>query len=303
MIGVFFRNTNTQGKLPFKDQAYRKTVEKIKAGHYVMPDVSDPIKDLIANCLHSDPNMRFTCAQIKAHPAFRLGLPEDYVLPKPLPIPSYSQPIPPEELDRNSIITLSQMGFSSQEEIEAQLLSPGSSMAKVLYYMLITQGSLDALPWQYTDSMDQIIPLEGFEIQSPQVFGAGSLDSYGRRHQNSYDVSSPEHFSLATRAQWGNISTNTDYPHEVIQPFVDIQLPAELILGHMQSLLSNLCFKWFHPDDMTIVARRLEDRATIIVTLEYGINEWITMTLSYSEMEHTQIYAINDAVLAMLSEF
>ncbi|EAX95867.1 CAMK family protein kinase [Trichomonas vaginalis G3] len=292
------------GKLPFQDPAYRKTVEKIKSGHYVMPDVSDPINDLLANCLNSDPNSRFTTAQIKAHPAFRIGLPEDYILPKPLPIPFYSDPILREELDHNAIITLTQMGYSSQEEIESQLQTQGSSMAKVLYFMLITQGSIDSLPWQFTENQDMMMPMDnsGMEMESNQVFGAGSLDSYGRRRQNTYDVSSPEVYSLATRAQWGNFP-NKEYPQEVVQPFVDIQLPAEVILAHMQQLLSNLCFKWFHPDDMTIIARRLEDRATIVVTLEYTAEEWITMNLSYSEIEQSEIYVLNDTVLNMLSEF
>lgn len=267
-----------------------------------MPEVNDRIKELIANLLQVDPSMRYTCAQIKEHPAFRIGLPDDYILPQPLPIPFYENPIPLEEIASSTLLTLTQMGFSSKEELESQLQSPGSNMAKVLYHMLISQESVEALPWQYPDASTSIDPVEGFVIQSPQAFGQLSVDSLGRRHRSLFDVSSPENFSLIERAKWGNYSYR-EYPNEVVQPFVDIQLPPEVLLGHMQSLLTSLLYQWFHPDDQTIIARRLEDRSTIVITIEFGQNNWITMNLNYSLTTQQDILAFNDAVLQMLSEF
>ena len=267
-----------------------------------MPDVSDPMKELIANLLQTDPTMRFNCQQIKQHTAFRIGLPDEYILPQPLPIPFYQNPIPIDQIATSTLLTLEQIGFSSKEELEQQLQSPGSNMAKVLYHMLISQESVEALPWAYQDESPSVDPVDGIALQSPQAFGQLAVDSFGRRHRSPFEASSPEIFSLAERAKWGNYAQE-EYPNEVVQPFVDIQLPPEVLLGHMQSLLPSLGFQWFHPDDQTIISRRPVDGAILIVSIDFGQNNWITMNLSYSKTTQQDILAINDAVLQMLSEF
>ena len=65
-----------------------------------MPDLPEDVQDLITRMLAVSTDDRVTIEGIKSHPAFRIGLPDEYKLPKPLPVPPLDSPIDPSTLDR-----------------------------------------------------------------------------------------------------------------------------------------------------------------------------------------------------------
>jgi BR serine/threonine kinase len=73
------------GRLPFVDPSERGLAAKIRAARPYMPGFQPEIRDLLGKILTANVNGRYTIAQIREHPAFRIGLPAEYVLPRPLP--------------------------------------------------------------------------------------------------------------------------------------------------------------------------------------------------------------------------
>jgi polo-like kinase 1 len=78
------------GKPPFQGEDARATYKRIKANNYCFPDnvvISNEAKDLIANILISDPNMRLTLDQIREHPFFVRN-----IIPRTLPLSTLCVP-------------------------------------------------------------------------------------------------------------------------------------------------------------------------------------------------------------------
>ena len=105
------------GYLPFDDVNVRNLLNKVKRGYYQMPQFSPPVKDLISRMLTLDPASRITIAQIKAHPCFRMHLPDDYVLPYPLPVPSFEAPVPLEAIPPDVVNLLKKIGYANEDEL------------------------------------------------------------------------------------------------------------------------------------------------------------------------------------------
>lgn len=112
-----------------------------------MPEFPADIVDLIKNLLVVDPNGRLTIDQIKDHPAFRRNLDQLYVLPTPIPDVTALRQIDLSSIPPEIKKILMQMGFSDEEELNIQLKSNESTIAKVFVAMLTAQLDLDLLPW------------------------------------------------------------------------------------------------------------------------------------------------------------
>lgn len=284
------------GKLPFHDVAFRKTVEKIKVGHFVIPEnISSEIRELIASMLQVDPNLRLTCRQIKEHPAFRIGLPPEYILPCPFPLVSLNDSLDLDTIDQNVIDTLKQLGFSSVDEINTQLSTPGSSLVKVFYSMLMRQSDLDALPW----------PDEGHSganfSHSPQIFNNNISDTLGHHVMTpmSNMSFSPMHYSLAERAHWGNIEDGS-YPCEIEQPIMDINLSLEVVISRMQMLLNEMGFVWLYPDDVTLISKDRESASVVVFTITYQPDGLLTMTITCGDDNQVLVQNITDRITQIL---
>ncbi|OHS96355.1 putative CAMK family protein kinase [Tritrichomonas foetus] len=265
-----------------------------------MPDnLPPPIQDLIARMLIVNPQERINIANIKQHPAFRIGLPENYVSPTPLPIPSIPNPIDPATIDPSVLSTLLQIGFADEQELIAEFSREGHSMAKVFYSMLTTNVSLESLPW--VAPIIEQHPSEAY-LQSPAFVGQNSL-GFGSSPDflpDSYSMGS-EVSSLAERAPWAYLPTN-DYKYDVMQPCLGIQLPLEQLMTSLQILLTSLHFQWFHPDDCSIFSRRADDMMYLVARCEkVQATQSITMNLYFSQASQNAIGNILENVKFMLS--
>jgi BR serine/threonine kinase len=136
------------GTLPFQGESVRVLAQRIKRGSYVIPQGLEPVLiDLIRGIFVVDPSKRLTITQIKAHPAFRIGLDAGYVLPSPLPLPRIDERIELTDADRPTIEILRQVGFADLDELRKQLTADSPNMAKVFFSMLTHPDPV--LSWQH----------------------------------------------------------------------------------------------------------------------------------------------------------
>ena len=282
------------GRLPFDDPAIRNLLAKVKCGQYIMPDnLPVSIQDLIARMLIVNPAERINIEMIKQHQAFRIGLPEGYIPPTPLPIPSIPNPIDPASIDQNVLTTLLQIGFADRQELFAEFAKEGHSMAKVFYSMLTTNLSLESLPW--TTPIIEQHPSEAY-MQSPNL-GYGTSPDFT---PDSYQYGSlSEISSYAEKALWANLPKN-EYKHDVVQPCVGIPIPLEQVMTKLQSLLNSMHFQWFHPDDCSIFSRRPDDMMYLVIKCEKA-QQSINMNLFFSQASQSAIQSILESVTYMLS--
>jgi hypothetical protein len=75
------------GRLPFVDACECALAARIRAGRVHLPGCPADVRDLVARLLAVNPNARLAPAQVRAHAAFRLGLPREYAPPEPPPAP------------------------------------------------------------------------------------------------------------------------------------------------------------------------------------------------------------------------
>lgn len=139
--------SNSQGFLPFDDPSIRVVLRKVKKGAYTMPEFPPDIVNLIQNLLVVDPNGRLTIEQIKEHPAFRRNLDPLYILPTPIPDVTALHQVDLSSISPEIKKILIQMGFHDEEELNNQLKSNDSTIAKSFVAMLTAQLDLDLLPW------------------------------------------------------------------------------------------------------------------------------------------------------------
>jgi hypothetical protein len=102
-------------------------------------------------------------------------------------------------------------------------------------------------------------------------------------------------YSLAERAEWANIRTR-EYPTDYVQPCVDIQIPLEILLAKMQMVLTSMQFQWFHPDDLTLLARHFEDEMYLIVRVQHETLDCFQMNLSFTQATTQTVQTVLDHV-------
>ena len=280
------------GKLPFNDPALRNLLAKVKSGQYIMPPLPGELQDLVARMLNVDPTKRIKIEEIKAHPGFRWELPEQYVLPTPLPTPVRMDPVDPSSVMQEILVALHQIGFLDDEELMNDLTSPGYTMAKVFYRMLTANMALDALPWFQTHESTDATP-EAYMV-SPASGNStglelGAVSSYG------YGMSLSERVPLPSMPMQQS-------PCDSVQPFFGIRCPWEVLLMNMQEFLTAHDFQWFHCDDYTLVSRRQEDLMYLIIKLEWGPDRTINMNVFSSSSAQEAVQIMLECITMKLSQ-
>lgn len=280
------------GSLPFVDPAIRTLLAKVKSGQYVMPDLPRELQDLISRMLVVDPAKRIKIEEIKAHPGFRWELPDQYVLPTPLPTPVRMDPVDPASVSQEIRNALRQIGFVDDEELINELTSTGYTMAKVFYRMLTANTALDALPWFVThenaaqmQDMCMVTPASG----STNPIELNVVSSYGYGASFSERVPLP---SIPTQQSWC----------DVVQPFYGITCPWEVLLMNMQEFLTAHDFEWFHCDDYTLVSRRHEDLMYLIIKLERDAEEKITMKVFFADAPQEAVQIMLECITMKLTQ-
>ena len=272
------------GRLPFDDPSIRTLLAKVKSGKYFMPDFPETIQNLISNMLTVPVDQRITLEQIKQHPAFRLYLPEDYVVPTPLPIPMMNEPIDPNTLDPAIIGILRNIGYDSDEEIYKEFERPTHSTAKTFYMMFKRNIAFDSLPWPgVEDITEYITPDEDF-MMSPRPMPQGMIipsnDPFYRRSKEP-DVSSPNPQSLAVRPSWYSeqLQSPDEQFEQVEQVFINIQLPVEILMNSLQQFFNQYDIKWFHQSDMEFIIKKIEINMLVTVTASYESSDSLELTV------------------------
>ena len=275
------------GSLPFNDPSIRNLLAKVKAGQYIMPPVPPDLQDLVSKMLIVDPNQRIKIEDIKAHRAFRWELPEQYVLPTPLPSPVKSDPIDPSTIDPDIMNALHQIGYIDDAELYKDLVAQGHTMAKVFYRMLTADMSLDALPW-FSQQENVYTATDAYMLMPLSSNGSGSLEL---PNGFSYGTSYSEQVSLPS-------VPSQLLTYDIVQPFIGIRLPWEVLMTNMQGFLTAQDFQWFHPDDYTLISRRAEDLMYLIVKLEHGEEETVNMRICFWHASQEAIQMILEILAA-----
>ena len=276
-------------------------------------DFTPEMQNLISGMLNVDPNQRFTISQIKEHPAFHLFLPEDYILPHPLPLPFFPNPIDPSTIDPNAFDLLLQIGYSDENELSEEFMKEGTTMAKVFYTMLSSPSSIEELPWQSLQSSNISIMNNENEqnINNNNINFMINLDGepapafvytspFSRPNQTIYDSPSPEVYSLAVKSEWNIGQESNALQTDVIQPCINIELPLEELAKRMQIVLSSMGLEWFHPDDFTIYGHH-PDGFYITINIDYQSDVSLKMNLIFTQAKPSDIAALSDQIGQILS--
>jgi BR serine/threonine kinase len=137
------------GRLPFDDPSIRSVLSKVKLGRFTIPANFDAdVADLITKMLQVRIDKRLTLAEVKEHPAFRVGLPDDYELPAPIALRPYQEPIELGDGETNFLDLMTAIGYGSVEQVKAELRCEGPSQAKHFYLMWTGTAQIRSLPWQ-----------------------------------------------------------------------------------------------------------------------------------------------------------
>jgi serine/threonine protein kinase len=260
------------GTLPFDDPSYRGVVSKVRVGRYKMPSALPPdARDLISRIIVRDVEKRITMKDLKAHPLFRLGLPDGYLVPRPLPILPIVDPIDPGEIDTAVLASLRAVGYATDEELMSELTASGSTRAKLLYQLFRGRNAIESIPWAGNES-----GIDGPLMMSPEILRED--DGFGRTLMQS-----PDFRSVGHRAEWGSIDLPS-IPAEVQQRYSDIGVPIPLLVAGLQRELTAAKFDWFHPSDIEMVAKH-EDRRLFVRFLagyqgsEFDFPQMLTLTV------------------------
>jgi BR serine/threonine kinase len=246
------------GKLPFDDPSIRTLLAKVKSGKYVMPTFfEEPVRDLISRMLHVDVTQRITMRQLKEHPVFRVGLPERYVVPQPLPIPHLTEPVPEDEIGDRIRQVLTSIGYESADDIRGELTSVQHTPAKVFYRMLSQLQMWEDLPWNNNEEFDDP-RLDEFFMLSPKAIDqneANLSDPLNRPRVDIGSLGNDSVRSLARRPDWVVAwDVGVDGVEEEREiPDIRMQLPT--LMAELQDVISQSGFQWFHPNDSRLIVR------------------------------------------------
>ncbi|OHT13109.1 putative CAMK family protein kinase [Tritrichomonas foetus] len=265
---IFFqRISNIQGYLPFDDQSIRALLAKVKRGVFSMPQFPEPIKEIITRMLTLDPSKRITLAQLKSHECFRWGLPPEYVLPAPLPTPSFNDPIPPDAVAPEVFDLLRKIGYTDAEELAVDFATPGHTMAKVFYFMLTSQIAMEQLQWDSSVGGVQEMPINEEPYMMDAANTAYTIMGNDPFHRHNYPSSATSYESvnsLAIRAEWAM----QPQEHIVYEQTHLIQCPGlniTMAMFGIQLLMRKLEMQWFHPDDETIICRHSQQNLYVVI--------------------------------------
>ncbi|OHT17146.1 putative CAMK family protein kinase [Tritrichomonas foetus] len=178
-------------------------------------------------------------------------LPDEYIPPKPLPLPFYSSPIDVEPIQYNVMKTLQQVGFNKDELIK-ELTSNGQNMAKVFYFMLIRLIDYTALPWHQANSGNTFLEPDQDETQ---LWTYDSLDS-------GIDFDNENCLSLAEKIDW-DIGNKLEIDFKKTETITISGHSLAEIMYEMQEALVEFYYYYFHPDDQTLLATK--DHETFII--------------------------------------
>ena len=205
-----------------------------------------------------DPSLRITINDIKQHPAFRIGVPDEYVLPSPLPFLCLEDPVDVSSEVDSYLTALVQVGFKDKPELVTALSSQGTNMAKVFFTMLSQPLDPSKIAWQGTRNDDSEHPfLNSLDLDGP------NSDPYVS------DIDSPHE----RRSSQG--STVTILKQE--QHIRNIKLSMMSLMTMLQTFLTSHEDLWYHPDDRTLIVKDTTACVYMILNGDYSSPDTLTL--------------------------
>lgn len=273
------------GKLPFDDQKVRDLITKIKAGNFQTISVHSDIQNLISRMLDVNPDSRIDIPTIKKHPAFLMFLPENYIPPTPVPLPSLSEPVDTSKIDPNFFELMKHLGFQNNEELIAELTSLSPSMSKVFYEMMLEKKQKDHYEWPHestpTNQQNDIIEMPK-QIMPVSGIIPSNEDVFYRRRKDAYQAASFDAHSFTLRNQWSDIPPSEFSEELPVQPFLGIPLSIEDATRLIQIKLTEEEYEWIYPDDLHLYSRRREANIAYFFTFYFASNNTIDLTIACS---------------------
>lgn len=288
------------GYLPFDDPSIRALLHKVKRGNFQMPNFRPEIRDLLHKILTVDPQQRISIAEIKQHPAFRIGINEKYVFPSPVQF-SMLEPIDISTIKPDLLENLRQIGFKN-DELEEQLKSTENTMAKVFLSMLQERLDLDSLPW------NQAIIDETEELGQEAIMRAIKMPSFKNDHHDAFQrhlVSPSESLSMgamsiANHQDWNIVEDLDSIAEDVFDTY---GMNIWQIMFNIQTFLSTNGMQWFHPDPQYIIARNEESNFYIILEASYRTSDDITILGRLRRGDEAEFNSIFDSLKTALGVF
>lgn len=257
-ILILFYFANIQGRLPFDEPSVRTLLMKIKKGAFNMPELPDSIQDLISRMLTVSVEKRITIREIQNHPAFRIGLPDNYIMPKQLQIRHFKCSIDPSTVDCEFFVILKNLGYNDDEEIKQELIKPNFTAAKAYYLMFDKSFAYKSIEWTNSDSDDQ----KEIYNKDPQI-NCCLNDQIERKFDRNFVVIRPNWFVVVSHDLNNNEERNLE--HE----FEDIQIKLEYLMKEMQLFLAKNDFKWFHKSDIELIVKSSKSDMCVVLTCIY----------------------------------
>jgi BR serine/threonine kinase len=282
--GVIFFSL-LSGRMPFDDASIRGLVQKVKAGAYDMPQFPDDVKDLVQRLLDVNPATRITLPRIKSHSAFRRDLPELYIVPSPLPIPTFSEPIDPGTLGKDVVDVLHQLGYEKDGDLFAELRAMGHTMAKVFVMILTNQLSFDTIPWHLDGVAEE--NADSFMFAGPKDYA-----DWAERRGVGYSLDSFSNSVIERTLIADDLPSRLCSSAQEIEVFV----PLESLMTALQHFLNEHKIAWFHPDEWKIIARTSGEPMVIEFSAEFELTSQLKLIVSLPQGNPADFDAFIDQI-------
>ena len=268
------------GYLPFDDPSIRTLLAKVKKGQFEMPAFPPRLCDLISRMLTLDVSRRITIPEIKAHECFVRDLPVGYVVPKPIPNVTH-EPVPFDSLPPELLEVFHRIGFNDDDELRADLETREFSVAKVFTHLMTNRYDYLGLPWECAGSEESHAPSEIVMEPSNTAYAVIGSDPF-HRHITSQPSQSLEMYSLAQRPAWQFMEIEPQPADEEHRVACGSMGSAEVMCA-IQQVAQGFGMQWFHPDDVTIIARQPESELYLTAFCREGNGETTYLAIVFKQ--------------------
>lgn len=233
-----------------------------------MPDVPDPIKDLISKMLKVEPSERITIEEIKHHAAFTSNFPSQYIVPSPLPLPDPSKPIDMNSIDPGIVDILHRIGFKDDEELKNALESDQITVQKAFTRILLQNLSINFFSWPSEDENE----IKSNSDDDKKTFSNGIdtinflnlSDEFASNYtledlkkEKMLDDSSESFYSLGETVPWTPDVTKEIKDTEILSlTLTGFHYLLETVFTQIQIALNQNDFEFYYPNEYLIICRK-----------------------------------------------
>lgn len=208
-----------------------------------------------------DVSQRITLDQIKAHPGFRILMPEEYILPTPFPSVNVPDPIDPNSLSPDIIQVLNHIGFED-DELNDQLKADHTTQAKQFLFLILKKISFDTISWD-----GKTMPVVKLDLAD-------------------------EEFALKETVT-DDIQYQAGLPFTKTLVIKEVKMKKVLAMTEVQKWLTSHDFQWVYPNDYLILARKKDNSLQIFFRVDFSLDQNINLEFFLSkgdEKEFNEIF-------------